>query len=344
MGQSAARLANVVGGGLSGATAAMSLLKFGWTVRIANPPPRERRPIALNGASRFLLEQIWGAELPARLRQHRLKRRVMAWRSDTVDGVEDETVVVDAADLARLMHDQLQAATACGDGERPDWTITASRSQTTGGARLVGGTRGAAMVPVELSPAADPEALVIEAAAIGWLALMPTGPGNAALFGFMPKAMGGLDELLAGARLVPRSIGAPTQAPSLFGAAPEMSWPPYGAAPGLFVGGAAMNLDPLSGDGAASALRTAHHAASLAEACARGTPIEATRDFYAGRLARAMSVHVRGLMALYAEAPFRSAWDGEFAAMQAMHNALPPSAQAPTAPSFTISERGAVAS
>ena len=88
---------------------------------------------------------------------------------------------------------------------------------------------------------------------------------------------------------------------------------------------------------------TGHLAASLAGACAQGTSIETVRAFYAQRLARAISVHLRGLSALYSEAPFRSGWANEIAAVRKMSDAIEPAAQAPGGRSFTISEQGATA-
>jgi hypothetical protein len=101
-----------------------------------------------------------------------------------------------------------------------------------------------------------------------------------------------------------------------------------------------MTFDPLSGDGVAASLRGAHFAASLAEARRQGADLEMVRASYVRRLARAAQVHLQGLEALYAQAPFAAAWAGEIAAIGGMARELEPLAADEAAPAFAVSERG----
>ena len=101
-----------------------------------------------------------------------------------------------------------------------------------------------------------------------------------------------------------------------------------------------MTFDPLSGDGVASAIRSAHLAAALADAERHGTSLDEVHAAYTHRLARAMTVHLKGLINLYAEAPFAAAWADEMAATETMIEALAPLAESATAPSFPVSEQG----
>jgi len=231
-------------------------------------------------------------------------------------------------------------------GDEPAaWTIVATGRDAEDRTVLLGGQRLALMAPVALSPEADSRALSIEAAKHGWVALVPTSSNSGALFAFGLQGSAGHDEvlhgLLAETETLRRAVAALTGPVAVFRAAPRLRTPPWRDAATVFAGDAALTFDPLSGDGAAVALRTAHLAASMAEAWARGAELEDLRAFYSYRLARAMAAHLRGLLTLYAQAPFAAAWGNEIAAMRAMANEIEASvADAGHVPMFAIAEAG----
>lgn len=332
--------ARIVGGGLAGAGAARTLNTFGWHVRLASAAPRPHQPIALNGASQFLIERLWGKQVLEGATLHRLQRRVMVWRdSGRPEVMQDEAIVVDGAALAATLLGRIPDET--GPDRAADWVFTAGGRLLAPEQRLSAGTRTATAIEVELAPAADPQAFLVEATAGGWLALMPTGGRRATLFAFAPQSRSRLAELVGGARVVRRALAARAAESSTFDAMPTFALPAEDGARALAIGSAAMTFDPLSGDGVAASLRGAHLAASLAQAHRQGANLEGVRRSYASRLARAMRVHLQGLEALYSQAPFAAAWAGEIEAIAGMARALEPLAEDESAPAFAVSERGA---
>lgn len=325
----------------------MSLARFGWSVQIAADRRGAAHPIVLNGAARYLLDRIWGVELLAGLPHHVLARRIILWRDRTPRRIDDAAIVLDMWALAERMAAHAAAAgvtspeRACA--EPVSWTVVATGRAAAGGTSLSGGERVALVAPVATA-AADPDALLIEAGERGWAALVPTDRNGGVLFACTPKTAASredaLADLLAGTHAVRRAVGAIDGPIAVFGAAPSLRSPLHSAPAAVFAGDAALAFDPLSGDGATVALRTAHLAASLAEAHARGTALEALMAFYSYRLARAMGVHVRGLLSLYAEAPFCQAWASELVAMRHMAAAVEALVSYAEAPSFVISEGG----
>ena len=341
------RIAQIVGGGISGASTAASLARFGWRVRISAAPARARHPIALNGPARFILERIWGPDLLAGLPHHRLARRVIIW-DRTARQIEDATIVVDAPALAQRMATQAAATGVSLDEtfhvEPASWTVIATGRGAAGGEILSGGTRVAVTAPVALAATADSDALLIEAGPKGWVACVPTNSTDGVLFASAPATTAtpeeAFDGLVAGTRAVRQAIAAVTGPCAVLEAAPRLRYPPHNGATTVFVGDAAIAFDPVSGDGAGVALRTAHLAASLAEAFVRGTKLEALHSFYSYRLTRAMSVHIHGLLSLYAEPAFDLSWSSELAAMRCMGESIQAMPNPEKVPSFMISEAG----
>ncbi len=302
----------------------------------------------LNGPARYILERMWGPELLAGLPHHRLARRVIIWRDRTPRQIEDASIVVDATALAQRMATQA-AATGVSlveafHVEPASWTVIATGRGAAGGEILSGGARIAVTAPVALAATADSDALLIEAGPNGWVACVPTNSTDGMLFACAPATTAtpeeALDGLVAGTRAVRQAIAAVTGPCAVLEAAPRLRYPPHNGATTVFVGDAAIAFDPVSGDGAGVALRTAHLAASLAEAFVRGTKLEALHSFYSYRLARAMSVHIHGLLSLYAEPAFHLAWTNELAAMRCMGESIQAISNTGDVPSFVISEAG----
>jgi len=302
----------------------------------------------LNGPARYILEQMWGPDLLAGLPQHRLARRVILWRDRTPQRIEDAAVVIDAPALAQRMLEQAAAGGVsladASDDAPAGWTIIATGRRAAGGEVLSGGARLAVTAPIALSTTADSDSLMIEAGPRGWVACVPTGRADGVLFACTPATRATpeqtLETVVAGADAVRHAVAAVTGACAVLEAAPRLRCPPHDNATTVFVGDAAMAFDPLSGDGAGVALRTAHLAASLAEASVRGTKLGALHSFYSYRLARAMSVHIHGLLSFYAEPAFDLSWASELAAMRRMAESMRIMSNTGYVPSFKISRAG----
>jgi hypothetical protein len=347
---------HVIGAGVSAFSAAVSLRRFGFAVRWSGTAPYEKNyPIALNGAAQFLIEHLWGTELLTGMPHHRLSQRVVIWGPGKNRVTQETAMVVDAAALSAAMqtifaaHDEpsnsldnsLTRKQIGGDSQ--PWTVD-STGQGCETARLSGGDRFATMVPVALSVQASPDALLIEATDYGWMALLPTGPSTGSLFAFSPPSVQHPDDMLNAwldkSVAIRRWLDAITGPATTFPTAPTFRAPPHDDERCLYIGRAAMTMDPLSGEGAAATIRTGHLAASLIAAHSRGETGKQLRTFYSQRLAKAMSAHLDSLLSLYSEAPFCKAWHSELDAMKAMSAKICSSAVQYSPMDFTLSEGG----
>jgi flavin-dependent dehydrogenase len=98
----------------------------------------------------------------------------------------------------------------------------------------------------------------------------------------------------------------------------------------IAVGDAAGALDPLSGNGLGSGLRTAILAAAVLDAAGRKSTSQACFDHYTRRLRDTMRSHVRSCVDFYRRIAYASAWRIEVGAMiEALHR-MPLGPDAPT--------------
>jgi flavin-dependent dehydrogenase len=311
---------SVFGGGIAGLSAAQMLTRLGHAVAITAARPPAARRIALNGASRFLLERVWGCNLASASSHHMLERRILSWDGLAPVILDDDAVVADVADLVADMKSILErnnliewrAESAC---RAPD--ILAADAD--GRDRYVtGGKRKAVQAQVLLSETADTRALSVEATASGWLVILPIGGGMATLMGVAPGENVCLSTLLEESRYSRSAVSqvGPSSSPS--SATPRLVIPSQSAGAEMRVGDTAMRFDPISGDGVAGALRGAHLAALVLDRRESGLDSVAPAAIYERRLAKAMLAHLEGLVRLYITAPLAKNWAYELRAMETM--------------------------
>ncbi len=317
----ARRLAEIRGDGLAAAAAALLFARQGWEVRAPESVARPSMPIVLNPIGRFLIEDLCGDAVWRTVPHRRLARRVLAWESGPPIVMAEETLVVDAAALAAAMQERMPAARISGGTEADCVCHCEALPAAAGGETWSGGRRVAALADVALADGVAADAFIVEAGADGWVILFPTGSGRGVLYAFGLAQDGGdlLASVLAGAPMVRRAVGELRPRRAGMAAAPRLHLPAAPDPACMPAGTAVMAFDPLSGDGAAVALRTAHLAVSLAQD-AGGEPAMAAA--YRTRLIAAMRAHVRGLLVLYKATRFAQAWAGELAAMQDMYDRL----------------------
>jgi len=99
------------------------------------------------------------------------------------------------------------------------------------------------------------------------------------------------------------------------------------------VGDAAMTLDPMSGNGIGSGLRSAILAAAVLDAARRETMPQACFDHYAQRLRDALRSHVRTCVDFYGRAANAADWRGEIGTMSEALDRLP---SGPSLPAFML--------
>ena len=107
--------------------------------------------------------------------------------------------------------------------------------------------------------------------------------------------------------------------PAGFAAMPRLAMTPC-ASRSIDVGDAAVALDPLSGNGVGSGLRSAILAAAVLEAAERDAMPQACFDHYAQRLRKTMRSHVQSCVEFYGQAAHAAGWRAEIGMMvEALH-------------------------
>jgi len=314
----------IFGDGIAGLSAAQMLARLGHSVEIfATDPPSSRR-VALNEASLFLIERIWGRQLMEAAAAKTLDRRIVFWEGGEPAVLIDHALVVDVADLSARMKAMLEknCLVTWSDAsarDEPDLVAAPFGGRTR---YLSGGGRRAVQAQVLLSAEADARALYVEAVKNGWLVLLPTGGDRASLMGVALGSNVELEALLDETRHTRRAVVALHASSSSSSAAPRLYVPSNSAHSAMRIGSTAMRFDPISGDGVAGALRGAHLAALLLDRRAQDGDDFDTRAIYEQRLARAMRAHLGGLARLYSASPMAKSWRRELQAMQAMSRCI----------------------
>jgi hypothetical protein len=179
------------------------------------------------------------------------------------------------------------------------------------------GAREAAALPVVLSAAADRGAALIEALESGWLFLIPTGGDHGWLL-----AVGAEPDLaLRDSRLVAPAVAATGAVSSCFETAPRLLDDPAGP-DRLTLGQAALALDPICGDGTASAVRGGILAAAVGAAMTGNDPgldCTAVLAHYRAMMIAAMRRHLTQSWPFYARGGQSPWWQAQAAALAEGH-------------------------
>lgn len=308
----------ITGSGLAELTCAWLLAGRGHRVRQeADAPASGARPLLLTGPTLDLLRSLWGDGLLGGT--HLLRHRQVSWGTgEPSTRFAQPASVVDGAVLADRMRERLaQAVTVSAAPAR--WVVTARGPNDPGGQRQVG-RRQLLAGNALLRPGVDERCALLGTTALGWLQLTPLGRGDCLVQAMVPgpaeDAAGLLARLLAESELGGVLRRAPDTAVAV-PAAPRLHRTPA-SPPGapnltgrLTVGAGAIRYDPLSGTGAAQALRTAVLAAAVIDAEAAGTPATALCAHYTVRLNTAFREHLRTCVELYGTAFTSALWADE---------------------------------
>ena len=128
-----------------------------------------------------------------------------------------------------------------------------------------------------------------------------------------------LRALLARSRFMSALIEEIVGEPAGFAAMPRLAMTPC-ASRSIDVGDAAVALDPLSGNGVGSGLRSAILAAAVLEAAGQDAMPQACFDHYAQRLRKTMRSHVQSCVEFYGRAAHTDGWRAEIGMMiEALH-------------------------
>lgn len=319
----------VAGRGLAALTCALLLARQGRRVRIIGPETARRRWLVLPEAVAELLCEVWGAEAGMLDTAWTVQRRYVRWSegdgqyvaapSRTLDGTALNQRL--AAHLARNCGDQVLfdhrtplpdnpvTPEATTDGR---WLIAATPTPDSARFRVVGRRRIIA-AEARLLPACDSSTCLMETTRQGWVYLAPVGKELALVQAMVPgpvhNPLRHLRDLLEQTGLGAQLAEPPARA-SVVRAAPGLLAPPCG--PGwLAVGAAAVQFDPLSGSGAAQAVRTAILATAAIDAIDRGHCTQDVLDHYTARIHAAFTDHLQSCLDLYGATLQSEAWQDE---------------------------------
>ena len=282
----------IEGSGLAACCCARLLRDAGVPV-FAERASRQGVPVILiPEATSSLLAAVFHRENPL-AGQPLIRRRIVAWGPDAspVELPHHAYAVSESWLLDRLWE---TTPTSGSPPAAPSWTIHASKPPPAS-APLSFGERIAHASAVTLSASAPSGACWIESAAEGWLFLAASGPRRAWLLSVGAEA----SSLLSSSRLVAHQIESLEPVSASFPSHPRILRELIG--PGwLACGSAAMSLDPISGQGAAAAVRESILAAALIRASFLEPAPGALAEHYSNRLLAGFLRHLALTRPFYA--------------------------------------------
>lgn len=196
------------------------------------------------------------------------------------------------------------------------------------------GQRDAHIATAQLRSSAPDDACWVESVNNGWLFLLPRGEAQATLM-----AVGGEpNTLLQNSRLISNQLDAVSSVSAVVPASPQLA--AVLAEPGTIAcGSAAMNFDPLCGEGAGNAVREAFLAAAVVRAALQGHPVTELTKHYEDRLRRGFARHIEVCLQFYQSGGTSAFWKEQ---VDALHNGMPHLAALLTPappPSYRLVER-----
>jgi hypothetical protein len=303
-------------------------------------------PLVLNEGTVDLLNHLCG-RFPLLAHAHRLRRRIVCWGAGPSAAIAEPAVSVSGAQfreallaiaMARLnascRTERAPSAAPARSRSEKGWTLCTTAAPAPDGSRIERfGTRVMLLAEVELSDAADADSCWIEAGTEGWVFLAPLGTRRAVVQAALPEAPDGdpaavLAEIIATMPHVAPMITEFASAVRLHRIAPAVRHPLV-RDNWLALGGNAIALDPICGDGTGQALRSGLLAAAVVTAVEEGGDRTALVGHFERRLRRSFGAHLAACVRFYQPTIFGRRWQHEIAAAEAAAAAFSRAATAP---------------
>jgi hypothetical protein len=240
---------------------------------------------------------------------HRINERIVRWDKGEAVAIPHNASAISGKDLLCAL--PLAAATEIP--APPCFTLRASPPMPDP-VVLKFGRREAAAAPVTFAVGANPEAVLVEAVAAGWLFLIPLGPES----GWLLAVGDDPDALLGTSRLVAPAVSTLGAVEARFETAPRMlehlagdDW--------LALGSGALAFDPLCGDGTATAARGGILAGAVATAIAEGATPGPLLRHYRAMLIAALRRHLAACLPFYQQGGTGAWWREQAEATAAGH-------------------------
>ena len=324
------RRALILGGGVAGLTCARLLSARGWSVDCVGGAKKPGPIVIVNDLSASLLVELWDADETLFAGAHCLEGRLTRWESSAALAYLTAPAFVIPIDVlvSRLADRVLAAGLRFVEqddvqSENYDWIIHAGGRDTAFGKHIAFGHRKGIALSVMLTTSAPSDSAVVESVPGGWVIVIPQGKRRGTLQAvFSEHIIDPLEQLhsrLANSRFASTLVEEIADGPTSFVAMPGLSLTPC-VPHSIAVGDAAIALDPMSGNGIGSGLRTAILASAVLDAAQRSKKPQVYFDHYTWRLHTAMRNHVNNCINFYGRAAYASSWCSE---IHAMRTALP---------------------
>lgn len=335
----------VLGSGVAGLTCAHLLAARAWHVDCAASRAAPGPVVIISRLNADLLLELWHADEKLFMGAHRLQGRVVQWEDAAAPTHTATPAFVMPVDVlqARLA-DLAREAGICFiapehvDPARYDWVVHAGGREAAAGESIAFGRRRGVVVSVKLTPRARTDRALIESVPGGWLFVIPRGLGRGVLQAVFsdqianPRAQ--LRTLLAHSRVTSALVEEIVDDPAGFAAMPRLAMTPC-ASGSIDVGDAAVALDPMSGNGVGSGLRSAILATAVLDAAAGDPMPQDCFDHYTQRLRKTMRSHVQSCVEFYGRAAHADGWRAEIGMMTEALQRLP---SEPDAAAFMLNE------
>lgn len=239
----------------------------------------------------------------------RITRRLVQWGPDAFgsDLPHSGIVVSERVLLDRLAPWRSVSEVAVSDSS---YAVRINTRRADHGVPLQFGSREARFAQVRLALSAEPDACWIESLEHGWLFLLSVGNGEGSLI-----AVGGEPEdLLRTSRLVAPRVAEVVRKSPPVPCHPRLSLP-VAIGNEILCGSAAMQFDPLCGEGAGNAVREAFLAAAIVRAVLAGEDIESLTQHYSSRLLPGFLRHLQVCRQFYATGGNGPFWRSETEAL-----------------------------
>lgn len=194
-----------------------------------------------------------------------------------------------------------------------NWVIASYRDvcEENSALELSYGTRTARFARVKLREGAEEDACWVESVQAGWLFLLSLGDGMASLI----SVGGTAAELLEGSRLITPRIDVVLSESGQVASYPRMRQRLLDGRR-IACGGAAMNFDPLCGEGAGNAAREAFLAAAVIQAAVDGEDVFSLGQHYTSRLMHGFQRHLQLCLQFYSSGGVGEFWQAECEALR----------------------------
>jgi flavin-dependent dehydrogenase len=322
----------IVGAGPAGTTLARILLNRGFAVSIVQKKLPESRVVAIPFSTIRLAAQLWHISPNELIEGPVIPRRRVAWTSRDAILIDDPVVV---CDIARWSGELLERLRCCGveltdknndgDSDPVNWLVIASGRKNIDD-WVVAGHRMAIAAVVEMIPGFDAHSTVIATTSKGWLFAAPGFDKTLAVCFVQPGTEPMPDRYALTAALTeifPQSTNFEIESCSL----PAVVAPALNCVPiegrKVYIGDAALAIDPLRGDGVGFALRGALLAQAAIAAAMDCTLSPSIAIHYSGRLREVFYSHIANCIRHYAHAQNARLWRREIVAMRSAIERIP---------------------